>query len=359
VTRHLHGSCAHAPSGLACALLLVALAVPGGTGAARAADSAPVAPADTAACRPRGTSGDSTGAHSGAPDSLPGSLRVVATLGDGSNGGPRLLEPGAVAADAFGRVTVADAGAHKLLRYEADGRWIDQTGALGSDPGQLRRPVAVSPLGSLGVAVLDRENRRIVSYDLFGRLIGVLVDFASPELQDALGRADAVALAADRGGAFYVAEGDRDRVLVFDFSGRYLRALGGYGTAPGSFRGISALACTPRGELVVTERAGARLQHLDAGGRVVASWPLAVKGARARLPVAVDDSSRVAVADEATGKLWVFDASGRKWAEIAGLMSPRAIAFARDGSLLVAEAGAGRVRRFQLVARRDPPAGGD
>jgi sugar lactone lactonase YvrE len=78
-----------------------------------------------------------------------------------------------------------------------------------------------------------------------------------------------------------------------------------------------------------------------------------VRAVRARLPVAVDDSMRVAVADERAGALWVFDASGRRWAERFDLTSPCALAFAPDGTLLVAEAGAGRVRRFALEARRD------
>ena len=64
--------------------------------------------------------------------------------------------------------------------------------------------------------------------------------------------------------------------------------------------------------------------------------------------MAVDDSGRVAVADEASGNLWVFDAGGRLVASLRGLEGPRSLAFARDGTLLVAEAASGRVRRFSL-----------
>ena len=73
--------------------------------------------------------------------------------------------------------------------------------------------------------------------------------------------------------------------------------------------------------------------------------------ANGMLPVAVDDSSRVAVADESGGRLWVFDDAGRVLAALAGLARPRALAFSPDGTLLVAEAGRGEVRRFALERR--------
>jgi len=268
--------------------------------------------------------------------------------------GPQLVEPSGLAIDAFGRLTVVDAGAPRVVRYTGQGGWLDETGALGSDPGELRRPNSAATLGTQGTAVLDRENRRIVVYDLFGRLTGTLVDLSASELESAVGgRIDAIAIASDRGGAIYVAETTRDRILVFDFSGRYLRFLGGYGSKPGSFRGIAGLTTAPRGELLATERAGARFQRLDAGGRVVSSWDLPVRAGRGAVPVAVDDSARVAIADEATGALWVFDRSGRVRAARRDLSGPRALTFAADGALWVAEASNGRVRRFVLAARTD------
>ena len=279
-------------------------------------------------------------------DTLPLRLPILQTLGDAPDGRAALAEPSGVAADAFGRVYVTDAAQHRLVRFDADGRWLGEAGALGSDPGELRRPAGVTAVGSLGVAVLDRENRRIVLYDLFGRLVGVLADLAA--LEDELGRLDPVALSADRGGALYVADADGDRVLVLDFAGRYVRTLGGFGAGPGSFRGLAGLGAEPRGGLACAERTGARAQRLDAAGSARAVWPLAVKPGRGWLAVAVDDSARVAIADEAGGSLWLFDREGRLLGARTGLAAPRALAFAPDGSLLVAEAAAGRVRRLAL-----------
>jgi sugar lactone lactonase YvrE len=283
-----------------------------------------------------------------ATDSLSYRLRSVAVVVARGDGRGQTIEPSGLAVDAFGRFVVSDAALHRLQRFGPDGHWLGESGALGSDPGQLRRPGSVAMLGALTVVALDLENRRVEGYDVFGRRLGTLIDLLDPALADQVGRVDPVALAADRGGALYLADADRDRVLAFDFAGRFLRTLGGFGARPGSFRGLSGLATAPRGGLITAERVNARVQHLDAAGRVAASWPLAVARGPGALAVAVDDSGRVAVADEASGRLWLFDADGRALATLAGLARPRALAFAPDGTLLVAEAARGEVRRFAI-----------
>lgn len=315
------------------------------------------APDSGATAGPAVTSPDSAGAATSVPDSiagLPFTFVDAPALAAADSTRGLLVEPSGVVSDAFGRVWVSDAAQHRLQRWNERGRWSGETGRLGSDPGQLRHPTALARLGTLGIAALDLENRRIVSYDLFGRLNGVLIDLTEPSLADAIGRVDPVDLATDRGGALYLADADRDRVLGFDFAGRFVRTLGGFGAKPGSFRGIAGLATTPRGELVVSERGGARVQRLDAGGRVAAWWPLPVRAGDGAVPVAVDDSARVAIADETGGRLWLFDERGKLLAQLEGLKAPRALAFVPDGRLLIAEAAAGRIRSVTLVPAPGP-----
>ena len=330
-------------------IVILALAglVPGARAEGVARDSAAVAPLP--ATGGSGAAPAVTARDSAAADTLPLRLRRVAIVVAGGGADERLAEPAGLAVDAFGRIVVSDAGLNRVQRYDARGVWIGAAGSLGSDPGQFRRPGAVAGLGNFGVAILDRENRRVVSYDLNGRLVGTLIDLADPTLSDQVGYVDPVAMAADRGGAVVVADADHDRLLAFDFAGRYLRAIGGFGGRAGSFRSLSGVATAPHGELVTTDRAHARAQRLDAGGRPVASWALPVASGRGALPVAVDDSSRVAIADEDSGRIWVFGPGGRLLAAAAGLSAPRALAFAPDGTLLVAESGAGRVSRWALA----------
>ena len=290
-----------------------------------------------------------------AADPLPFRIRSAGSVAGGTDARVRIAEPSGLAVDAFGTLYVSDAALHRLQRFDARGAWLGESGSLGSDPGQLRRPGGVVLLGTLSVAVLDLENRRVETFDLFGQRIGTLIDLAGTEFPSVVGRVDPVAIAADKGGALFIADGDGERVLAFEFSGRFVRALGGIGARPGSFRGLRGLAAAPRGDLVTAERINARAQRLDPGGRVLASWPLDVRPGRGALPVAIDDSARVAIADESTGRLWVFDSQGGLLAASDGLEGPRALAFAGGGSLLVGEVRAGRVTRLKLE-RAAPPA---
>jgi hypothetical protein len=283
-----------------------------------------------------------------AADTLPLRVRAAGTVAGGADARVRIAEPGGLAIDAFGTLYVTDAALHRLQRFDARGAWLGESGSLGSDPGQLRRPGGVVLLGALSVGVLDLENRRVETYDLFGRRLGTLIDLRGTDFPSEVGRVDPVAIAADRGGALFIADGDGERVLAFEFSGRFVRAVGGIGARPGSFRGLRGIAAAPRGDLVTAERLNARAQRMDPGGRVLASWPLDVRPGRGALPVAVDDSARVAIADENSGRLWIFDAAGRTLGAFEGLEGPRALAFAGSASLLVAEARAGRVVRLAL-----------
>lgn len=269
-----------------------------------------------------------------------------------------LVQPAGVAVDAFGRAWVTDAARHRLLRFDAGGVRLDETGALGSDAGQFRRPGALASYGASAMAVLDRENRRIVGYDTHARGAQVVVDLASPALEASVGRVDGVSLASDMGGTLYVADADRDRILVFDFAGTYQRAIGGYGGGVGAFRHLVAVASGPRGALVTLEwlaggkvrgKGGApdsvraaqvRVQWLDGSGASLGHWELP-GGDSDRWSLAVDPVlPRVMLADGTSGQLWQLELRAGSLARpIARCTRPSALAFTADGSLVVAEPG--------------------
>jgi hypothetical protein len=132
------------------------------------------------------------------------------------------------------------------------------------------------------------------------------------------------------------------------------------------------VAVAPRGELVTLERAvpasrrgkgaradsaaaagvAARVQWLDASGSPLRDWAPAGPAGNVTA-IAVDDSGRVAVAVESAAgdEVRLHAPDGALLARLGGLKSPRALAFAPDGALLVAEAAAGQVRRFRLALR--------
>ncbi|NOT34194.1 MAG: hypothetical protein HOP12_08510, partial [Candidatus Eisenbacteria bacterium] len=154
-------------------------------------------------------------------------LREVAVIAGSGRGRGQVLEPDGIAVDPFGRVWIADAALHRVQRFDAAGIWQAELGALGSDAVQLRRPGAVARFGAAGVAVLDRENRRVLAFDLFDRPLGTLIEFDDDAIVSALGRVEPSTLAADRGGALVVVDRDGERLLAFEASGRFLRSVGG------------------------------------------------------------------------------------------------------------------------------------
>ncbi len=313
-------------------------------------------------------------AYSAQPDSTlvagatPLRLDSLGVYGHAGTDDGGLVAPSGLATDQFAHIWVSDASTNRLQRWDAAGQWLGQSGSLGSDANQFRRPASVARLGSSGVAVLDIENRRVVTYDLLGRLAVVLVQLDAAALEEQTGRITPVSLAADRGGALYVADGDRDRVLAFDFAGRLVRTVGSYGAAPGSFRGLASIAVAPHGELVTVERpvslprkranaadslaaSGARVQRLDAGGAPIASW-LVPAVSEESFALAVDDSGRVAVTCASAGTVTVYSREGRVLAAREGLAQPGAVAWMPDGALLVAEAGRGRILRVAPSAAK-------
>jgi hypothetical protein len=295
-------------------------------------------------------------------------LRELAAI-EGDAGHP-LVEPAGVLSDAFGHIWVSDASLHKLRRWRADGVPLDETGALGSEPAQFRRPGALARVGALGVAVLDVENRRVSTYDHNLRLLSGAVDLTATELEARVGTVRPLSLGSDRGGALYIVDAERDRILVFDYSGAFQREIGGYGGRSGGFSGLTGVAITARGRIITVERprprskradpndstiARARIQWLEAGGRLITSvWspPLAAGASELSVAVAVDALGRVAIAAERSGEVCVLAPDGAPIARLTGLVSPRALAFADDGTLLVAETGAARVRRWTLEPER-------
>ena len=127
-----------------------------------------------------------------------------------------------------------------------------------------------------------------------------------------------------------------------------IRDHGGVGDVTTKHSRQPGIATTPHGELVTAERTHARIQRLGPDGRSIAAWAFPAARAAGALAVAVDDSGRVAVADEPAGRVWLFDEAGRTLALLSGLARPASVAFAPDGTLLIAESARGEVRRFAV-----------
>lgn len=285
------------------------------------------------------------------PDTLPFELRRAGGFERLSADPSRPVEPAGLTFDSFGRVYVSDAALRRLVRFAADGHVLGETGALGDGAGGLRRPGAVATAGVLQVVLLDEENHRIVTYDLLGHVQGQGIDLDAALEAGNAAPARPVGLASDRSGALYVADADGDRILVFDLAGNLTRELAGPGERGPALRGVAGVAVSRRGDVFVSEHVPGRIVRLDPTGARRASWLLPDSTGAERLPLAVDDSLRVACADPAHARVWVFDAQGRPLAKAEHVEGVSALAFARDGALWIAERGTRRLARYTLVPR--------
>ena len=146
-------------------------------------------------------------------------LRTLGKAGVSGDGPDVLNEPNGVVVAPDGTVFVADGhsagrGAHRIVKFDAAGKFLTQWGVRGAGPGQLEVPhtIAMDSRGRLFVG--DRWNNRVVIYDQAGKVLDVWPQFGRPS-----------GLAIDKADTLYVADSES-------------RTPEGYGHHPGWKRGI-------------------------------------------------------------------------------------------------------------------------
>jgi hypothetical protein len=116
-------------------------------------------------------------------------------------------------------------------------------------------------------------------------------------------------VAVDGAGNFVVADTQKNRIVVFDADGGFVRAFDGSGSDAGELRGPSGVAVDGAGSVYVADRQNHRVVVFDAAGRVLRTLGGADGGGELRHPtnVAVDGAGSVLVAQR--GRIFVFKAS--------------------------------------------------
>src|SRR3989304_23955 len=84
-----------------------------------------------------------------------------------------------VAANAQGEVYVVDAGKHRLLKFDKEGRLLTQWGRYGSGPGQFWTPLGVEVDREGAVYVADSGNHRIQKFKTDGTFFTEFGNFGS------------------------------------------------------------------------------------------------------------------------------------------------------------------------------------
>jgi len=193
-----------------------------------------------------------------------------------------------VAVDSGGRIYVADTGNHRVQVFDTAGRFLFKFGRGGGDgswgraDGEFFGPYGIAADAMGRIYVADTGNGRIQVFDATGGFlfkineVGGAVDVAV----DDLGRIYAV----DPDRSLSVEERSEPRVRVFNASGAFLYEFGGYGLTPGRFRSPTGVAVGPDGRVVVADDGNNRVQVFH---DLIADVSLTIQGPPAVAPGAV------------------------------------------------------------------------
>ena len=286
---------------------------------------------------------DSTGARA-ASDTVrsPAVEETGRALGSGE-----LREPVGIAADSRGFVYVADAMAGKVYRYAPDG---------GSLEFELPRdvagfyPIDVAVQESF-ILVLDYSRNGILRYDAEGSYLDVLLSF------DEFTRTRPVSITAGEGGRLLTTDVAHHTVALWTPLLQRELVIGEFGRSPGSFNEPRKAAFLPDQRIVVAESGNKRLQFFSpAGGYEGVLQPPPGERLVAPRSIVVDEEGTIVVCDAGAGKLVLFSAGGVYLETVASFggraISPSAAAAVWDGRLYVADLASRSVLVYRLVYRR-------
>jgi tripartite motif-containing protein 71 len=254
---------------------------------------------------PLGVAADASGFRA-VTDAVNGRVQVlrpdgsVATVWGSPNPGPTLLpDPVAVAFDAGGNGYVLDGRrAHILVFDRATATTSRTIGSPGSGFGQMLEPSALAIDGSGRISVADAGNDRIVRFAQDGTPLGSFPTENAPR---------GIATTGD-GSRTYVAD-SANRITVYDADGAQLDQFGGTGTKLGKLNAPAGLALDAAGNLWVADRGNNRVQQFGPDGARLARF-----GARGTGPgelihptgVSVDCNGVVTVTDSDNNRVQSF-----------------------------------------------------
>lgn len=178
--------------------------------------------------------------------------------GDRANG--KIQQPNNIAADAQGRLYVADKLRQAVLVYGPDGEFLR---ALGR-PGEAS-PVAVA-VGEGRLYICDIRDHQIEVWDSdSGDLIEVIGEKGTAPNQFYL----PTQIALDAEGNIYVTDTGNFRVRKLSPSGEPLMQFGGFGDGLGQFAWPKGMDVDDRGRVYVADSRFANIQIFDAHGRLL------------------------------------------------------------------------------------------
>ncbi|MFQ5657172.1 MAG: 6-bladed beta-propeller [Candidatus Methylomirabilales bacterium] len=273
----------------------------------------------------------------------------------GEETGEALAKPYGVLADKAGRVYVADSGQGVVFVFDKKNKKLDLVG-IRAGVGKLAQPTGLA-LNSEGILfVSDTKLDRVFGYDEKGEVVvaigkkgefynpaGIAIDAASDRLYVPDPGRHVIRVYDSRDGHFvfsigergsgegqfnfptnafvrhsklYVSDSGNFRIQIFDLDGKFLKAFGGIGDAPGRFARPKGIAVDSEGHIYVIDAAFDNFQIFDEDGKLL----MFVGGAgaspgRFNLPAGmyIDEEDRIYVADQYNFRVQVFQFLGQQY----------------------------------------------
>ena len=176
--------------------------------------------------------------------------------------------------DRCGGQSCAGSNIAPIQKFDATGRLVV---AFGSGLFDWPHGLFAAPDGSLWVT--DGKTQTVMQFAPDGRVLRTLGKLGvAGDAPGLFNSPSAVLVAPD--GDIFVADGHgdypvphtNDRMVKFSKDGKFIKAWGHHGSAPGEFDVPHALAMDSAGRLFVADRANNRIQIFDQDGKFLAEW---------------------------------------------------------------------------------------
>jgi tripartite motif-containing protein 71 len=316
----------------------------------------------------------------------------LATWGKNGTAAGEFSYPYGVAADAAGRVYIADTFRGRIQKFDSNGTFLSEWGSYGTTENQFSNPFGMVVNASGTIFVADTDNHRIQRSDSSGNfqlMWGWGVDAGSSGLETCSSGcwsgttgsgdgqfANPYGVTVDASGNVFVADTVNHRIQKFDSNGTFL-LMWGWGVDDGSsaFQTCSSgckigiqgggigqlnyprgLASDASGNVFVADTGNSRIQVFSGSGSILGYVGTAGSGdGQLNSPwgVAVDSAGNIYVADAFNYRLQKFDSSGSflsKWGSYGS--APKQFLFPGDvevdasGNIYVVDADNHRVQKF-------------
>lgn len=255
-----------------------------------------------------------------------------------------------------GNLYVLDGVHHRVVVYDAEGKFRFEFGNRGSGLGQLLFPLGIATAPDGKVYVADSGNHRFQVFTPKGKPLEAVVlpmtwSGSPPDPTDV-----AVDPIRQR---LYIADNDNHRLCLYNLaSGSFEAPFGSHGLDQRQFRFPFLIDISPEGYVLVAEVINTRVQVLNSSGKFVAfigGWG-GKPGQLFRPKGVAISEDRVFVTDSYLGRVQVFDLRGSFFGVLADtkgapmqFTTPTGIAIdVKNRYLYVVELKANRISRMEL-----------